>query len=95
MVSIMKSKYIRINLTVPEENLNKIDDFCAKENISRSEFVREAASEFIALKSAEKYKEEIKIDRLKAIKMMQEFSKKYELTGGTETIRKFRDERNR
>ena len=40
LVSIMKSKYVRINLTIPEENLNQIDEFCKSENINRSEFLR-------------------------------------------------------
>lgn len=91
----MKSKYMRINLTIPEENLNQIDEFCKGENISRSEFVREASSSFMAFKTKEKDKEKIREDRLKAMQMMAEFRKKSTFTGGTEIIRKFRDERNR
>ncbi|MCL4385728.1 MAG: ribbon-helix-helix protein, CopG family [Actinobacteria bacterium] len=91
----MKSKYVRINLTIPEENLKQIDEFCAEENISRSEFVREASSSFIAFKTEEKDKEKIRENRLKAMQMMEEFRKKSSFTGGTEIIRKFRDERNK
>jgi len=91
----MKSKYIRINITIPEENLKQIDEFCMEENISRSEFIREASSSFITIKNEEKDKEKIREDRLKAMRIMEEIRKNSTFTGGTEIIRKFRDERNR
>lgn len=90
----MKSKYVRINLTIPEERLNQIDEFCKSENINRSEFVREAASDFIALKTGIKKDEKKKKDMAQAIEMMEEIRKKSTFTGGTEIIRKFRDERH-
>ena len=89
----MKSKYVRINLTIPEERLNQIDEFCEIENINRSEFIREAASDFIALKTEAKKDEKKKKDMAQAIEMMEEIRKKSTFTGGTEIIRKFRDER--
>jgi metal-responsive CopG/Arc/MetJ family transcriptional regulator len=89
----MKSKYVRINLTIPEERLNQIDEFCESENINRSEFIREAASDFIALKTEAKKDEKKKKDMAQAIEMMEEIRKKSTFTGGTEIIRKFRDER--
>ena len=89
----MKSKYVRINLTIPEERLNQIDEFCESENINRSEFIREAASDFIALKTEAKKDEKKKKDMTQAIEMMEEIRKKSTFTGGTEIIRKFRDER--
>lgn len=90
----MKSKYVRINLTIPEERLNQIDEFCKSENINRSEFVREAASDFIALKTEIKKDEKKKKDMAQAIEMMEEIRGKSTFTGGTEIIRKFRDERH-
>jgi len=94
MVSMMKSKCVRINLTIPEENLNQIDEFCKNENMNRSEFVREAASDFIALKTEIKKDQKKKRDMAKAIEMMEEIRKKSTFTGGSEVIRKFRDERH-
>jgi len=90
----MKSKYVRINLTIPEARLNQIDEFCENENISRSEFVREAAADFIALKTEAKKDDKKKKDMARAIEMMEEIREKSTLTGGTEVIRKFRDERH-
>jgi len=93
-VITMKSKYVRINLTIPEENLKQIDEFCKEENISRSEFVREAASDFIVLKTEAKKEQKKKKDMAEAIKMMEEIRKKSTFTGGADIIRKFRDERH-
>lgn len=90
----MKSKCVRVNLTIPEENLNQIDEFCKNENMNRSEFVREAASDFIALKTEIKKDQKKKRDMVKAIEIMEEIRKKSTFTGGSEVIRKFRDERH-
>ena len=91
---MMKSKCVRVNLTIPEENLNQIDEFCKNENMNRSEFVREAASDFIALKTEIKKDQKKKRDMVKAIEIMEEIRKKSTFTGGSEVIRKFRDERH-
>lgn len=90
----MKSKFKRINITIPEEDLKKIDDFCANENINRSEFIREASSNFIAFKNEQKEKVKIQNDRIKAFEIMEDLRKKSTLTGGTEIIRKYREQRN-
>lgn len=90
----MKSKYVRINLTIPGERLNQIDEFCKSENINRSEFVREAAAEFIALKTEAKKDDKKKKDMAQAIEIMEKIREKSTFTGGTEIIRKFRDERH-
>jgi len=43
---IMSSK--KINITIPEDNLKEIDEFCNSENISKSFLIREAAAQYIA-----------------------------------------------
>jgi metal-responsive CopG/Arc/MetJ family transcriptional regulator len=94
MVSIMKSKYIRVNITIPEENLKEIDDFCLDEKITRSQLIREASLGFISGKTETKMRNQIDIDRKKAIEIAKEFRKTSSMKNGAEIIRKFRDERN-
>jgi len=43
---IMNSK--KINITIPEDNLKEIDEFCKSEDVSKSWLIREAASQYIA-----------------------------------------------
>jgi metal-responsive CopG/Arc/MetJ family transcriptional regulator len=90
----MKSKYKRINITLPEENLKEIDKFCQEEKMSRSELIREASLGFVVKKIENKKKKKIEDDRIKAIKMMDNFRKTSTLKNGAEIIRKFRDERH-
>ncbi len=42
----MKAK--RINITIPEENLREINEFCIEEGMSKSQLIREAAVKYIA-----------------------------------------------
>ena len=42
----MNSK--KINITIPEKNLEEINDFCKSEDVSKSWLIREAASQYIA-----------------------------------------------
>ena len=43
---IMNSK--KINITIPEDNLKEIEEFCKSEDISKSFLIREAATRYIA-----------------------------------------------
>ncbi|MBM3700368.1 MAG: ribbon-helix-helix protein, CopG family [Actinobacteria bacterium] len=89
----MKSKYIRINITLPEENLKEIDDFCLDEKLTRSEFIREASLDFMSGRAEMKMRNQVCIDRKKAIEIANEFRKSSSMENGGEIIRKFRDER--
>jgi len=42
----MNSK--KLNITIPEDNLNEIEEFCSKENVSKSWLIREACGAYIA-----------------------------------------------
>jgi metal-responsive CopG/Arc/MetJ family transcriptional regulator len=42
----MNSK--KLNITVPENNLKEIEQFCSEENISKSWLIREACAVYIA-----------------------------------------------
>jgi metal-responsive CopG/Arc/MetJ family transcriptional regulator len=90
----MKAK--RINITIPEENLKEIDQFCIEEGMSKSQLIREAAVKYIAnvkeQKEIEKRKQEIE----SAIKMMDELRKKAKFINNktaAEMIRELRDSR--
>jgi metal-responsive CopG/Arc/MetJ family transcriptional regulator len=92
----MSSK--KINITIPEENLKEINEFCVNEKVSKSWLIREAASQYIA--GIKKYREleKKKKDMEWAAKKMEELRKKSSgfIDGktGAEVIREFR-ERNR
>lgn len=89
----MSSK--KINITIPEENLREIDEFCKSEDVSKSWLIREAASQYIAT-----IKEKKELDRKrKDMEWAQEASKKlreksegfYNGKKGFEVIRESRD----
>ena len=52
----MNSK--KINITIPEDNLKEIEEFCHKEGVSKSFLIREAAVAYIA-----KVKEERELEK--------------------------------
>ena len=89
----MNSK--KINITIPEESLREIDEFCKSEDVSKSWLIREAASQYIAT-----VKEKKELDRKrKDMEWAQEASKKlreksdgfYNGKKGFEVIRESRD----
>ena len=47
-------KYKRINITISENDLNKINEFCSDEKLSKSFIIREATLNYIAQKETEK-----------------------------------------
>ena len=47
-------KYKRINITISENDLNKINEFCSDEKLSKSFIIREATINYIAQKETEK-----------------------------------------
>ena len=75
----MNSK--KINITIPEKNLEEINDFCKSEDVSKSWLIREAASQYIAT-----IKEKKLLDKKrKNMKWAQEASRK--LRGDSEGFR--------
>jgi metal-responsive CopG/Arc/MetJ family transcriptional regulator len=47
-------KYKRINITISENDLNKINEFCSDEKLSKSFIIREATINYIVQKETEK-----------------------------------------
>jgi metal-responsive CopG/Arc/MetJ family transcriptional regulator len=92
---MMRAK--RINITIPEENLREINEFCVNEKVNKSWLIREATSQYIADIREQKEIERKKKDMEWAAKMMEKLRKK-KITfkdGKTaeEVIREFRDSR--
>lgn len=56
----MNSK--KVNITIPEKNLNEINEFCKSEGVSKSWLIREAASQYIALIKDKKVLDKKRID---------------------------------
>lgn len=70
MVSIMNFK--RINITIPEDALNKINEFCSEKKLSKSFIIREATLGYITQKETEKKLQAKRKNIEKAIKMQDE-----------------------
>jgi metal-responsive CopG/Arc/MetJ family transcriptional regulator len=87
----------KINITLPEENLNIINEFCVSEKVNKSWLIREATSHYIAnikhKKELEKKNKEMKW----AAETMEILRKKSSGfpggKSGAEIIREFREKR--
>jgi len=91
----MSSK--KINITIPEENLKEINDFCISEKVNKSWLMREATSQYIAFIKEKKELERKKKDMewaQAAMKKLREKSRGFkDDKKGYEVIREFRDKR--
>jgi len=91
----MKAK--RINITIPEENLREINEFCISEKINKSWLIREATSRYMTDIKEQKEIDKKKQDMEWAGKMMEKLrEKKITFKDGKnaeEVIREFRDSR--
>jgi metal-responsive CopG/Arc/MetJ family transcriptional regulator len=89
--------YKRINITIPEEDLKKIEEFCGAEKISKSFMIREAASKYISEVREQKEKEKKKKQIEWALEAMEKLRKKnIKFKDGKtaeELIRELRDSR--
>mgnify|MGYP005846088057 CR=1 FL=1 len=89
----MSSK--RINITIPEENLKEINEFCNAEKVNKSWLIREATSQYIAVVNEKKKLERKKKDMEWAQAAMEKLRGKSkgfkDGKKGSEVIREFRD----
>ena len=87
----------KINITIPEKNLEEIKEFCISEKVSKSWLISEATSRYIANVKKNRELEKKKKDMEWAAKAMEELRKKSDgfIDGkaGTEVIREFREKR--
>lgn len=87
----------KINITIPEENLKEINEFCVSEKVNKSWLIREATSQYISNISEQRELEKKKKDMEWAIKTMEKLRKKsngfIDGKSGSEVIREFREKR--
>jgi metal-responsive CopG/Arc/MetJ family transcriptional regulator len=90
----MKAK--RINITIPEKDLKKINEFCIEEGIGKSQLIREAAVKYIANIKEQKEMEKRKLEIESAIKMIDKLREKVKFKDNktaAEMIRELRESR--
>jgi metal-responsive CopG/Arc/MetJ family transcriptional regulator len=87
----------KINITIPEENLKIINEFCSSEKVNKSALIREAASLYIADITKKRELEKKNKEMKWAAETMEKLRKKSSgFTGGksgSEIIREFREKR--
>ena len=90
---IMNSK--KINITIPENNLKEIEEFCKSEDMSKSFLIREAAVRYIAevkeKKEIEKKKKDMEWAQEASKKLREKSEGFYNGKKGYEVIRESRD----
>ena len=90
---ISMSKIRKINITLPEEELRRIDDFARKDSFSRSGFIRQAARFYIE-EAKQKEKEKKRRQRMReAARNIHKLRKKAGNWDGASEIRKWREAR--
>jgi metal-responsive CopG/Arc/MetJ family transcriptional regulator len=91
----MSSK--KLNITIPEEDLKMLNEFCDVEKINKSLLVREATVQYIATFNEHKEIEKKNLDMKTASEMMERLREKSQgfIGGksGSEVIREIRDSR--
>jgi metal-responsive CopG/Arc/MetJ family transcriptional regulator len=91
----MSSK--KINITMPEENLKMLNEFCSAEKINKSLLIREATVQYITTFNEYKEIEKKNLEMKTASEMMERLRKKSKgfigEKSGAEVIREIRDSR--
>ena len=86
----------RINITIPEEDLKEINEFCATEKMGKSQLIREAAAQYIANVEELRIEEKKKKDMLKAIKIQEQLrAKSKNFPSGKSAVEEIRQWRDR
>jgi pentatricopeptide repeat protein len=83
----------KININISESFLEKLDDSSKKENMNRSEFIREAVENFVAFKQKEESRQIRKNKIEEAIQFFDKMSEKNVNWDGVGEINKWRESR--
>jgi len=83
----------KINLNISESFLEKLDESSKKENMNRSEFIREAVENFVAFKQEEESLQIRKNKIEEAIQFFDKMSAKNKNWDGVKEIIKWRESR--
>ena len=81
----------KININISNSFLKKLDDISKKENMNRSEFIREAVENFIAFKQDEESQQIRKKKIEDAIQFFGKMSRKNKNWDGVKEINKWRE----
>ena len=84
---------IKINITLPRDELGKIDAFARKEADSRSGFIRRAVNFFMEEREREEKEEERRRRMMKAAADIRRLREKSGNWDGVAEVRKWRDTR--
>jgi metal-responsive CopG/Arc/MetJ family transcriptional regulator len=82
---------VRINASLTDDLLKKIDDAASEQNKSRSRFIREAAEKYIAEHERKKEEEKREEAFAQAIRLQDKLRKKSGIWDGAGEIRKWRE----
>lgn len=83
----------KINININDSFLIELDGISKKHNMNRSEFIREAVENFIALKKEEESQQIRKKKIEEAIQFFEKMSKKNKNWDGVKEINKWRESR--
>ena len=86
----------RINITIPEEDLKEINEFCVTEKMGKSQLIREAAAQYIASIKELKKKEQRRKDIERAMKIQEQLrAKSKNFPSGKSAVEEIREWRDR
>jgi metal-responsive CopG/Arc/MetJ family transcriptional regulator len=83
----------KINISLPDEFLKEIDKLKGEENVSRSEFLREAVRTYGKMLEERKLEEKRRKNILESIRIQDSLRKKSGSWDGVKEIRKWRNKR--
>jgi len=86
-------KAVKINITLPEEELREVDTFIQRQGNTRSGLIQQALRFFIEQKEREEREKEKREEMLKAALEIKELRKKSGEWDGVTEIRKWREAR--
>jgi len=81
----------KINININGSFLEKLDDISKKENMNRSEFIREAVENFMAIKQEEESRQIRKKKIEEAIQFFDKIGRKNKNWDGVKEINKWRE----
>lgn len=84
---------VKINITLPEEELRGVDAFIQKQGNTRSGLIQQALQFFIEQKEKEEREKEKREEMRKAVLEMKQLREKSGEWGGVAEIRKWREAR--
>jgi metal-responsive CopG/Arc/MetJ family transcriptional regulator len=90
---IVMGKVVKINITLPEEELKRVDAFARKHGNTRSGLVQRALHFFIKQKEREEEERKRRVEMTKAISEIRQLREKSGDWNGVSEIRKWREAR--